>query len=210
MVTEEEKRDVVDQVLAEHVGLKEAHNNYLSAPDGAHKEAAAYELIKRLVQHGGREEAVLYPFIRSKLPKGKEYIDRSVKAHQELNEAMYQLDGMDYSSAPRLFDAMLAHIMKELLEHIKEEEGTVLPDLRAHVSRQELMDLNKNFKSAIVTTRPHPSAPREGFMAAVAQALSVPLDKVRDSIRAATRKGGESPAELKPELEHTEIQGRGR
>lgn len=167
-------------VTMEHDAVKMLYREYQTASDAAVKEAKAHLIINQLSQHAGKEETYLYPLMRKKLDDGDAQVEQAKNEHQAVHEQLYKLDQMKYSAE---FDVLISKIMSDLVQHMTEEETVLLPSLEAKCTQQELVDIGRQFQSALTTTRPHPSAPREGFGAKVATAMAVPLDMAKDAMR---------------------------
>ena len=74
---------------------------------------------------------------------------------------MKRLEQLDPDDAS--FDQALATLMREIREHVAEEESEMFPHMRQVFSQQELVELGARVESVkkMAPTRPHPSAPDE-------------------------------------------------
>ena len=75
--------------------------------------------------------------------------------------------------------------MKDLREHIKEEEGDDLPRLEKALSSDDSVGMAKSFgrTKAFVPSRSHPSAPSKPPFETVAGLMAAPLDHIADLFR---------------------------
>jgi hypothetical protein len=75
--------------------------------------------------------------------------------------------------------------MKDLLEHIKEEENDDLPALEKAIATAESESLAKSFErtKAFVPSRSHPSAPSKPPFETVVGLLTAPIDHLGDMFR---------------------------
>jgi hypothetical protein len=75
--------------------------------------------------------------------------------------------------------------MKDLLEHIKEEESDDLPALEKAIATAESESLAKSFErtKAFVPSRSHPSAPSKPPFETVVGLLTAPIDHLGDMFR---------------------------
>ncbi len=110
---------------------------------------------------------------------------------------------MEYREART--DSTFAKLMKDLREHMNQEETSDLPKFEAAISREESCNLGKSFnrtKNFVPTRfviipyipcahldsslafRSHPSAPDKPPFETVAGLLAAPLDKLKDLFRA--------------------------
>ena len=110
-----------------------------------------------LVRHSVAEEAEVYPAVQDKLTKRE--AERARKEHAEAEQTMKRLEGLEPEDEG--FDAELATLMREIREHVKEEEGEMFPRMREVFTQDELDKLGSRVKGvkALAPTRPHPSAP---------------------------------------------------
>ena len=112
-----------------------------------------------------------------------------VFALQQITEDLYELDKYTWAQNPGEFDRLVRVAMEHTHKHVWEEETQILPKFVHACTAQELVDIGHTFLRQIVTTRPHPSAPREGVAAQLAQVATKPLDALRDVVRF----GGKAP-----------------
>jgi len=176
-----EGKSVIEIIKIEHDEIKQLFNEYKAASAGNVKEAKAFLMLKLIVQHSGREESVLYPVLREKL--GAAVADHSEADHLKVTENLYQLDSLTWAQVPHEFNRLVMVTMQDLLKHVEEEETEILPVLASEMTNEQLIELGKSYNSAVVTTRPHPSAPHEGKMSAAAHIASYPIDAARDLAR---------------------------
>jgi hypothetical protein len=75
--------------------------------------------------------------------------------------------------------------MKDLVQHIKEEENDDLPALETAISTIESESLAKSFgrTKAFVPSRSHPSAPSKPPFETVGGLLTAPIDHLGDIFR---------------------------
>lgn len=90
------------------------------------------------------EEIVVYPVLEKAVPGGKALADKDRAQHQVAKNDIYELQKKSTSDDD--FDPLIAKIMRELREHIKEEEEQDLPKLRSALSEDEGRKLGKEFQ----------------------------------------------------------------
>lgn len=75
--------------------------------------------------------------------------------------------------------------MKDLREHVKEEEGDDLPSLERAISGDETAKIARNFERTkmFAPSRSHPSAPDKPPFETVAGMLAAPVDRLMDLFR---------------------------
>ena len=81
-------------------------------------------------------------------------------------------------------EELLNKLMQDVRHHIEEEEGDLLPKLRAACSPEELADLGEKIQRAkkIAPTRPHPSAPSKPPANLILAPGTAFIDKIRDAL----------------------------
>lgn len=172
--------DVIDILTADHremVGLLEMIED---TTDPAERRALTDSAIAEVVRHSVAEELFVYPAYERAVPDGAEEVEHDKDEHQELEEVMKKLEGMDAGGAE--FLATIKHF-KELLEHhADDEESDQFPKMRRHLTADELLDLGRKVEAAkkIAPTRPHPGAPHsELFHMTVGPGVGL-VDRLRD------------------------------
>lgn len=175
---------IIDLILADHSNAKALYENYKASEDLATKQKVANNLIRELVLHDECEQLLVYPMLREKVggETGEKHYERSLAEHQEHRELLYSVKQSSVKESPNEFDARLKKAMDSVFHHIAQEEAEVLPLLREHLSEDDLKRIGASFKAhkPVTATRPHPSAPRQGYPAALGNAVLKPFDALRD------------------------------
>lgn len=171
-------------IVKDHAIIKLLYSEYSDAIDVAVKKRKVYALIHEMARHNAQEELVVYPFLRTdaRIPNGASIAERSMAEHEQLHVNVKTLDRLASDITVPQFTVMLSETMEEFTKHAAEEENEVLSLLVQHLSRSERLNLGEHFSNAatLVTTRPHPLAPKEGAAAVAAHLASKPLDIMRD------------------------------
>jgi hypothetical protein len=183
--SEDRKLDPVEQLIVkDHAIIKLLYSEYTDAIDVQVKQRKVFALIHEMARHNAQEELVVYPFLRTdtRIPNGATLAERSIAEHEQLNVDVKTLDRLASDISVPQFTVMLSETMEAFLKHVTEEEEEILPLLVQHLSRSERLNLGEHFSNAatLVTTRPHPMAPKEGPAAVAAHLASKPLDLMRD------------------------------
>ena len=174
--------DVVDILTADHremVGLIEMIEE---TTDPAERRALTDSVIAEVMRHSVAEELFVYPEYERSIPGGGEEVEHDKEEHQEIEELMKTLEGVDSASAE-----FLAHIkrFKELLEHhADDEEADQFPKMREHLSAEKLVDMGRKVEAAkmIAPTRPHPGSPHsELFHMTLGPGVGM-VDRLRDAL----------------------------
>jgi hypothetical protein len=108
--------------------------------------------------------------------------DNSRAEHDEVKNALYELDHMHVAQDD--FDQQLDRVMAPLMQHMAEEEQSILPQLAQSCWERELVELGDQFQSvkSKLPTHPHPYAPNRPPMETVVAYLTAPLDKAFDAM----------------------------
>ena len=90
----------------------------------------------------------------------------------------------DVDSADPRFLQTLGRLETVLRDHVSDEEGDQFPLLRAHLSREQLVEIGGKVEAAkkAAPTRPHPSAPHsELFHKTLGPGVGL-VDRLRDKL----------------------------
>lgn len=152
--------------------------------EGASEEAEtlARQVVISLVQHSVAEEIYLYPTVRKQLSDGDQLADREVAEHDQAEQTMKRLESLTPSDAG--FWPAVHELIREVRQHVREEETELFPQLRAACPDSELRELGTKVEQAekVAPTRPHPGAPSEGgLLAALAPGTGM-VDRIRDAL----------------------------
>jgi len=176
-------RDVISLIMSDHREVEGYWQNYqrTSKQNSEERQRLAYCIIKDLSVHAALEEMVVYPIIKNRL--GEALYEKALGEHQTVKEILYELDNMKVSDPN--FDTKLSLAMTDTLEHVRDEETTLLPALQKACSAEELNQMGTDWEArkTIAPTRPHPGAPNKGAAATAANMATKPLDELRDAAR---------------------------
>lgn len=182
--------NVIKLIKEDHAAVKSLYDQYNATQDKAKRQEYAWKLTKELVQHSEVEQMLVYPLLnmRGAKAEGAKLQERSLNEHQHVRELLYTLDQtkIDDPSHPQKLKAAVDAV----LEHVKEEEGEVLPLIEKHYNAEELSRLGSAFATHKLTapTRPHPDAPAQGPLQAAAGMAAKVGDLARDAVRNVTEK----------------------
>jgi hemerythrin superfamily protein len=182
----DQQRDVIEVLTHDHREVEQmfAKLETLRGATGEADKQRRNDLVDQvtieLVRHSVAEEAEVYPAVKEKVDAGK--AERAKHEHAEAEETMKRLERLDPDDAS--FDQELATLMREIREHVAEEEGQMFPHMRQVFSQQELVDLGAKVESVkkMAPTRPHPSAPDEPPGDKLLGPVSGLFDRMRDAV----------------------------
>jgi hemerythrin superfamily protein len=174
-------QDVIDILTADHHEVLALVGQIPTADPGQRRDMAD-TVIAELMRHSVAEEMYVYPAMRDKLPDGAAKVAHDTEEHQQLEEIMKELEGVD-SADPRFLE-VLGRLEAVLRDHVSDEERDQFPQLRSHLSTAELVEMGGKVQTAkkAAPTRPHPAAPHsELFHKLVGPGVGM-VDRLRDKL----------------------------
>ncbi len=181
MTTSTGDRDVVDILTTDHHEVLSLLGQIPGADPGARRDMAD-TIIAELMRHSVAEEMYVYPAMKDHLPDGESRVRHDIEEHQELVEVMKELESID-SADPRFLQT-LGRLETVLRDHVTDEESDQFPLLRAHLTREQLVEIGAKVETAkkAAPTRPHPSAPHsELFHKTLGPGVGL-VDRLRDKL----------------------------
>jgi hemerythrin-like domain-containing protein len=164
--------------------VEDLFTRYEKTGDHAYKTKRSLvdRMITELSVHAAIEESVLYPAARAEVPGTESEVLESLEEHHVVKWLLTELDGVDPET--ERFDAKVAVLTENVRHHVAEEEDTLFPALRAHLSRTRLVELGQELRDAKAhaPTHPHPRSPDVPPLSAVPDAVAHVLDKARDVV----------------------------
>ncbi len=181
-------RSVLSRQRRDHVQLDRLLHQ-LEATSGSVQEEVLQRIDRLVFGHAFAEEAVLWPVLRRLLPDGEALTLRVEEEHQEVNELVRALE-RDGLSDPRRPER-LARLVAVLREDVRDEEDVLLPRLQEQLSHEELRRLGARWELVrrVSPTRPHPTVSRRPPGNALSALPLSLLDRGRDLVDDATRRG---------------------
>src|SRR5690349_16733032 len=133
--------DVIDELTADHREVTALIDQILTTADAPTRRDMVDTVITELVRHSVAEEMYVYPVMRDSVPGGAEEVEHDVDEHKELERTVKQLEGLD-AEDPR-FTELVSELRRQLHHHATDEENDQFPRLRAHVSREKLVQMRE-------------------------------------------------------------------
>ena len=180
-------QDVVDILTTDHHEVLDLVGR-IPAADPARRRDMADTVIAELMRHSVAEEMYVYPAMRDHLPDGESKVQHDIQEHQQLEEVMKELEGIDAADA-RFLEA-LGRLEAVLRDHVSDEESEQFPMLRAQLTREQLVEMGQKVETAkkAAPTRPHPAAPHsELFHKLVGPGVGM-VDRLRDKLTGRSNK----------------------
>jgi hemerythrin-like domain-containing protein len=180
----DEQRDVIEVLEHDHREV-EAMFAELESLRGASTEeaksrrkAVAEQVTIELVRHSVAEEVLVYPQVEKEV--SAEEAERARKEHAEAEEILQRMEKLDADDPA--FDDELATLMREIRQHIAEEEGEMFTHMRQVIGQDELRTLGARVEAfkKVAPTRPHPNVPNEALPRLAAGPAASLFDRMRD------------------------------
>ena len=176
--------DVVDILTADHREMIELIGRIKGTSDADQRRDLADTVIAEVVRHAVAEEMYVYPAVEASVPNGARMVEHDKEEHQEIVEVMKQIE--DLSPSDQAFMSRVQQLEAQLLHHANDEESEQFPQLRAHLTAGQLVELGEKVQTAkkLAPTRPHPSAPHsELFHKTIGPGVGM-IDRLRDKLTA--------------------------
>ncbi|WP_055491129.1 hemerythrin domain-containing protein [Streptomyces sp. TP-A0356] len=175
--------DAIELLKHDHRKVEQLFRDYHAAADGTQRRAVVETLIRELSRHAALEELMLYPLAKKVLPGGAHEIHRYLAEHKAAKETLLALDKLPADDDRT--GELVERLRREIEEHVREEEGGLMPQLRDAVSQRELDELGQLLVRARQTapTRPHPHAPAEPPALSLAGPVAAAYDRLRDRLQ---------------------------
>jgi hypothetical protein len=182
------RMSVLARQKSDHVQLDELLHRLR---ESSHEEQlpVLLDLYRLVFPHAFAEESVLWPVMRRVLPDGEELTLQVEQEHQEVNELVTRLEGLELGSPER--QAALERLDEVLREDVRDEEDELFPRLQERVSQNQLRLLGIAWEvvSRIAPTRAHPIVARRPPGNVIAALPLTVLDRSRDRLDAIRLRG---------------------
>jgi len=175
---------ISEAIKKDHQEIREYAENIRTATDDDSKTRWQNQFTWELARHSIGEELVVYPAFAKHLgAKGQAMADKDRAEHQTVKEALHKFQNLNPASPE--FSPTLEALMKDLNEHIKEEENDDLPALESAIQTEESESIAKSFgrTKAFVPSRSHPNAPSKPPFETVVGLMTAPIDHLGDIFR---------------------------
>jgi hemerythrin superfamily protein len=174
--------DAIELLSHDHRMVEQLFRDYAAAASEAQRKGVVDILIRELSKHAALEELMVYPLAKQVLEGGASEIDQHLDEHMTVKRLLAELDGMPASD--ERMTGLVDQLQQAIEEHVREEEGTLFPRLRAATDQQALAELGTALDEGKSTapTRPHPHAPTEPPALAIAAPVAAIYDRLRDRL----------------------------
>ncbi|KAH8200961.1 hypothetical protein TruAng_004899 [Truncatella angustata] len=174
---------IIEAIKEDHRQLEYYHDRILNGKNDDEKIRYQNAFVWELTRHSIGEELVVYPALEKRLPYGKDMADKDREEHQTVKNLLYEFQKLKPSDSN--FQPTLDKLMKNLKQHIEEEEHSDLVELEEALDNTESSELSSKFERTkyLTPTRSHPNAPNKPPFETVVGLMSAPLDKIGDLLR---------------------------
>jgi len=180
----DDQRDVIEVLEHDHREVEEMFAELESLRGAATEEArtrrkdVADQVTIELVRHSVAEEVLVYPKVEKMVSQAE--AQRARKEHAEAEETLHRLEKLEPEDPG--FDDELATLMREIRDHIAEEEGQMFAHMRQVIEEDELRKLGARVEAfkKVAPTRPHPNVPNEPLPRIAAGPAASLFDRMRD------------------------------
>jgi hemerythrin superfamily protein len=175
--------DALEVLAHDHRVVEQLFRDYDAAASDRQRRGVVELLVRELARHAALEEMLVYPLARKVLPDGAREVDEHLNEHMAVKKTLLALDRLE--EGDRRTDELVSELRREVEEHIREEEGVLMPRLRGAVSQQDLDGLGELIGRAKkgAPTRPHPNAPDTPPALTLAAPLAAAYDRLRDRLQ---------------------------
>jgi hemerythrin superfamily protein len=134
--------DAVTMLEQDHRKVEHLFAQYQNTRDPTVVE----QICTELKVHTTIEEEVVYPVVARDLPDGKELDKEARKEHDEVENAIKQIESVGYDSAE--VDGLMETIIEGVNHHVQEEESEMFPKLQEELNTDKLTELGKKLAQA--------------------------------------------------------------
>ncbi|TDZ28460.1 putative hemerythrin-like protein [Colletotrichum spinosum] len=187
---------VSDAIKEDHRELEAYYKRIVASTDLNEQTRFQKLFTWELARHSISEELVIYPVLEKEVEGGRAMADHDRSEHQTVKEKLYKFQNLE-SQDPE-FLPTLESLMKDLKEHIREEEEQDLVRLEEAIDADKSEQLAASFERTklFTPTRSHPSAPNRPPYETVVGLMAAPLDKLRDAFSTFPSEKEKSDAKL--------------
>ncbi len=136
----------LEMLSLDHRAIERLFADLKTKPAAQTREWVFTELVSHLLTHTFIEEEVLYPAIRTAVQGGDDLADASGEEHRTMKAKIARLEQLDPNDHET--EILLAHLERDLGDHIDEEEGVLFIMLRSAVGEDRLVEMSADLEEA--------------------------------------------------------------
>jgi hemerythrin superfamily protein len=179
--------DALEVLTHDHRMVEQLFRDYHAAASDKQRRAVVELLVRELSKHAALEELMIYPLAKRVLDDGAQEVDEHLSEHMALKKTLLALDRLP--EGDERTDDLVARLRRDVEEHVREEEGELMPRIRAAVPQEDLAELGQLLEKAkrSAPTRPHPHAPDHPPALTLAGPVAAAYDRLRDRLQGRPR-----------------------
>lgn len=179
--------DAIELLSHDHRMVEQLFRDYPAAASDSQRRGVVEVLVRELSKHAALEELMFYPLAQRVLPDGETAISRRLDRHAAVKRQLIELDRL--SEGDERTGNLMAQLQEVVAGHVQEDEQELMPRLREHLDEQALTELGAELDAAKqrAPTRPHPLAPDEPPLLALAAPVAAIYDRLRDRVQGRPR-----------------------
>src|SRR5947209_15605194 len=112
--------DALDLLHRDHQAVLDLFTTVGTTADRAKRRELVNTIVKQLSVHASVEEEIFYPAVADRVPDGEGFVKVSLEEHQKAKVQLHKLE--DLSPEDPMFDPGVGELVKEVKEHIADEE----------------------------------------------------------------------------------------
>ncbi|MFV2173938.1 hemerythrin domain-containing protein [Actinomadura sp. LOL_016] len=182
--------DAIELLKHDHRMVEQLFRDFNAAASDGQRCGVVDILVRELSKHAAVEELIFYPFAAKAL-RDEALVGRHLAEHMVLKELLAELDALARSDgrAGGRAEELVELLRRDVEEHVREEEGELMPRLREATDEEALRELGRTLEKAKGTapTRPHPHAPDRPPALTVAAPVAAAYDRLRDRMQGRPR-----------------------
>ena len=129
--------NVIDVLMQQH---REAEQMLTELKGTGGENVALLEQASQDLRiHMKLEEDLLYSFLRTNIPNGKDLVAEANKEHDEAKEAIAKCE----STTGAAFEQSLKTLTEGIEHHVEEEETEIFPKMREHIDQAKLEEFGQ-------------------------------------------------------------------
>jgi hemerythrin superfamily protein len=133
--------DALQLLADQHQQVSDLFTEIGQTSEPGKRRTVVNRIVKALSQHASIEEKIFYPAVAGRVVEGGGFIAVSLEEHEKTKVQLRKLDKMKPSDP--LFDPSVGELIKEVKEHVADEEMQLFPRVRAAFSGEELAELGQ-------------------------------------------------------------------
>ncbi len=134
--------NAITMLEKQHQEVKALFSKFENAKSSSEKKALFEEIADSLAVHTTIEEKIFYPAAYAK--DTEDVLEEALQEHLGVKRLIVDL--METSPDDSTFDAKLKVMQEQVEHHVKEEEGTLFPDVRKRLDEPNLEQLGSRMQ----------------------------------------------------------------